>query len=42
VRRNARGSAAEILNAVFEALDQFTLGQKTVDDITLVVIKVEQ
>ena len=42
IRRNAQGSAAQILSAVFDALDQFTLGQKTADDITLVVVKAEQ
>ena len=42
IRRNAQGSAAQILSAVFDALDQFTLGQKTADDITLVVVKADQ
>jgi sigma-B regulation protein RsbU (phosphoserine phosphatase) len=42
VRRSAGGSASDILNAVLEELHQFTLGQKTADDITLVVVKVEQ
>jgi sigma-B regulation protein RsbU (phosphoserine phosphatase) len=42
VRRHARGTATQILNAVFDALEQFTLGQKRADDITLVVVKVER
>lgn len=42
VRGNASGSAGQILNAVFDELNTFTLGQKTSDDITLVIIKVEQ
>lgn len=42
VRRHAHGTASQILNAVFEELDTFTLGQKTADDVTLVVIKVER
>jgi sigma-B regulation protein RsbU (phosphoserine phosphatase) len=42
VRRNAGGSASDILNAVLEELHRFTLGQRTADDITLVVVKVEQ
>lgn len=42
VRRHAQASAANILSAVFDTLGQFTRGQKTADDVTLVVIKVEQ
>jgi sigma-B regulation protein RsbU (phosphoserine phosphatase) len=42
VRRHAEGTATQILNAVFDALEQFTLGQKSADDITLVVVKVER
>ncbi|SHO51316.1 SpoIIE family protein phosphatase [Desulfopila aestuarii] len=41
IRANAMRSAAEILGAVYEELRRFTLGRKTEDDITLVVIKVD-
>lgn len=41
IRREGQNSAAEILNAVYEDLNQFTIGQKFGDDITLVIIKVE-
>ena len=39
IRQNADGSAGEILNAVFIELEQFTKGQKSEDDITLVIVK---
>lgn len=39
IRRSSKNSAGDILNAVYTELNQFTLGQKTEDDITLVVIK---
>jgi sigma-B regulation protein RsbU (phosphoserine phosphatase) len=42
VRRTADRPAGEILSAVFDELSHFTGGQKRADDITLVVIKVEQ
>jgi len=41
IRINATRSAADILGAVYEELRRFTLGRKTEDDITLVVIKVD-
>ena len=41
LRRNAHAGASEILNAVYSELNQFTMGQKTEDDITLVIIKVQ-
>lgn len=41
IRVNAGQSAVDILNAVYEELRRFTLGCKTEDDITLVVIKVD-
>jgi sigma-B regulation protein RsbU (phosphoserine phosphatase) len=41
IRKNAGGDAGEILNAVYDELSRFTLGQKTEDDITLVIIKVD-
>jgi serine phosphatase RsbU (regulator of sigma subunit) len=37
---DAAASANEILNAVYNALNQFTEGLRSEDDITLVVIKV--
>ena len=41
VRASARGSASQILDAVYGEIHQFTKGKKTADDITLVVIKVD-
>ena len=40
IRRNARETAGNILDAVYEGLDQYTRGLKSDDDITLVVAKV--
>jgi sigma-B regulation protein RsbU (phosphoserine phosphatase) len=40
IRRNASANSAEILQAVFTALDLFMQGVKHEDDMTLVVIKV--
>jgi len=42
IRRNASASSAKILQAVFRALDLFQYGIKSKDDMTLVVVKVEQ
>ncbi len=42
IRRNASASSAKILQAVFTALDLFRQGVKSEDDMTLVVIKVQQ
>jgi len=42
IRRNAHAGASEILNAVYNELNQFTLGRKSEDDITLVIIKVQK
>ena len=41
IRSNARAGAGDILSAVYDELNQFTLGQKSEDDITLVIIKVD-
>ncbi|MDB4264860.1 serine/threonine-protein phosphatase, partial [bacterium] len=41
IRQNAKAQAGDILSAVYDELNQFTLGQKTEDDITLVIIKVD-
>ncbi len=41
IRREARQSAGDILNAVYDELSLFCAGQKTEDDITLVIIKVD-
>ena len=41
IRNNSEAGAGDILNAVYDELNQFTLGQKTEDDITLVIIKVD-
>ena len=40
IRRNAKENAINILDAVYDGLDQHTRGFKTDDDITLVVAKV--
>ncbi len=41
IRENAAESAAQILNAVYDDLNRFTEGQRSEDDITLVVIKID-
>ena len=41
IRKNANASAADILTSVYSELNQFTLGQRSEDDITLVVIKID-
>jgi sigma-B regulation protein RsbU (phosphoserine phosphatase) len=41
IRKNAHAAAVNILNAVYSELNQFTRGQRSEDDITLVVIKVD-
>jgi sigma-B regulation protein RsbU (phosphoserine phosphatase) len=41
LRENAGAGSGDILNAVYTELDQFTRGQKSEDDITLVIIKVD-
>ena len=42
IRRHADRTAAEILNAIFLDLDEFTQGMKPVDDKTLVIIKIKK
>jgi sigma-B regulation protein RsbU (phosphoserine phosphatase) len=42
IRQNAKGGADDILNAVYNQINQFTEGQRTEDDITLVIIKVNK
>ncbi len=42
IRQNARAGSDDILNAVYREINDFTQGQKTEDDITLVVIKVNK
>ena len=42
VRQNAAASAEDILNAVFTALEIFQFGHKSDDDMTLVVIKIQE
>jgi sigma-B regulation protein RsbU (phosphoserine phosphatase) len=39
IRQNAAAGACDILNAVYTELNSFTKGQKSKDDITLVIIK---
>ena len=41
IRQNATAGSADILNAVYNELNLFTRGQKSEDDITLVIIKVD-
>ena len=41
IRKNANAGAGDILNAVYSELNQFTLGHRSEDDITLVVIKID-
>jgi sigma-B regulation protein RsbU (phosphoserine phosphatase) len=42
ISQNARSGADDILNAVYREINDFTQGQKSEDDITLVVIKVNK
>ena len=42
IRQNAQSGADDILNAVYNQISQFTEGQKSEDDITLVIIKVNK
>jgi sigma-B regulation protein RsbU (phosphoserine phosphatase) len=42
IRAYAASGADHILNAVFDELNRFTKGQKSEDDITLVIIKVNK
>jgi sigma-B regulation protein RsbU (phosphoserine phosphatase) len=42
IRRNAAAGADDIINAVYREINQFTEGQKTEDDITLVIIKIKK
>ena len=41
IRRYHQEKASTILNAVYDELNIFTLGQKSEDDITLVIIKID-
>jgi sigma-B regulation protein RsbU (phosphoserine phosphatase) len=41
IRRQSKENAAAILGAVYEELNTFTLGKKSEDDITLVIVKVD-
>ena len=41
LRENAHKSSQEILNEVYDQLSRFTSGQKSEDDITLVIIKID-
>ncbi len=41
IRSNANAGAGDILNAVYSELSLFTRGQRSEDDITLVVIKID-
>ncbi len=41
ISNHATASAADILDAVYHELNTFTLGQKSEDDITLVIVKID-
>jgi sigma-B regulation protein RsbU (phosphoserine phosphatase) len=41
IQQNSKAEASDILSAVYDELNRFILGQKTEDDITLVIIKVD-
>jgi sigma-B regulation protein RsbU (phosphoserine phosphatase) len=41
IRKNAGFGSGDIVNAVYKELNQFTRGQKSEDDITLVIIKIQ-
>ncbi len=41
IRKNAHAAAGDILDAVYSELSHYTRGQKSEDDITLVVIKID-
>lgn len=40
IRENAQANAEDVLSAVYHELKEFTKGQKSEDDITLVIVKV--
>lgn len=42
IRENANAAAGDILNAVYRELNQYTRGQRSEDDITLVIIKIDR
>jgi sigma-B regulation protein RsbU (phosphoserine phosphatase) len=42
IRQNAKAGADDILNAVYNEINQFAEGQKSEDDITLVIVKVNK
>jgi len=42
IRQHAQAGASEILNAVYDELNQFAKGLKAEDDVTLVVIKINR
>jgi len=42
IRNNAHKGSSDILNAIFNEIDSFSSGVKTADDITLVIIKIEE
>ena len=41
IRKNAQAEAGDILDAVYSELNQYTRGQRSEDDITLVVVKID-
>jgi len=41
IRKYAHAAAGDILNAVYSELNQYTRGQRSEDDITLVVVKID-
>ena len=41
IRSNSKAGASDILNSVFSELNRYTHGQKSEDDITLVIVKID-
>jgi sigma-B regulation protein RsbU (phosphoserine phosphatase) len=41
IRQNASSAAAQIIDAIFDVLDKFTAGAKREDDITAVIVKMQ-
>jgi len=42
IRQNANSGARDILNAVYDEVNQFATGLKAEDDVTLVIVKVNE
>ena len=42
IRENAHMGSSDILDAIYKGIDTFSIGAKKEDDITLVIIKIEE